>query len=263
MLNTGTASVLGSDKRKDLDKWKNTPMLHAAYQRYPDAQWFVFIDADTYISWINLLQLLGRLDSTEPLYFGAIFWYGETKFAHDGSGYGVSKAAAERFEEIRDAERIAAWEYKTSTICCGDVMLSVAWHDAGVNVSGAGPLVQHNPPSMFDWWMQAWCTPAVSWHHVRAFEVEALWHFEQAWINQTKTSERVGHCTCFSLPPSQLMSCTVTDLTFSKGWADSLSIQGRVRILCTTLYIRRPQRLEQPLPRSHVHRTHRRPPQRR
>ena len=177
-------------------------MLHAAYQKYPDAQWFIFIDADAYIGWINLLQLLSRLDSTEPLYFGSVYVYGETTFAQGGTGYGVSKAAVKRFEKIRDAEHIAAWEHETSTICCGDVMLSIALHDAGVSLSGAWPLLQSDPPSMLDWSDQVWCRPAVSWHHVHAFEVEALWHFEQAWINQTKTSERVSHRTCFfPLPP--------------------------------------------------------------
>jgi len=86
-------------------------------------------------------------------------FYGETKFAQDGTGYEVSKAAVDKFQGIRDAEHIATWEHETSTICCGDVMLSIALHDAGVNVSGAWPLLQSELPSMLDWSDRVWCTP--------------------------------------------------------------------------------------------------------
>lgn len=38
--------VLGADKG-----WN----LHKAYQKHPDTRWFVFVDADTYLGWTNLL----------------------------------------------------------------------------------------------------------------------------------------------------------------------------------------------------------------
>jgi hypothetical protein len=187
-----------SEKGWDLDKWKNIPMLHKVYQERPDTKWFVFIDADTFISWTNLLQLLSRLDPTEPLYFGSAYNYGNTTFAQGGTGYVVSNAAARKFEDIRSPEYIAKWENETETNCCGDVMLAVALLDAGVNLTGAWPLVQSDSPSTIDWSDRIWCTPSVSWHHVRSYEVQALSDFERTWVKKT---EDQGNVSC-SAPPT-------------------------------------------------------------
>ncbi|KIX04173.1 uncharacterized protein Z518_07727 [Rhinocladiella mackenziei CBS 650.93] len=181
----GDVSVLGSDKAWNLDKWKNIPMLHKAYTRYPDAEWYITIDADTYLGWTNLLLLLDHMDPDEPLYAGCIYWHGPTAFAQGGTGYLLSRGAVQKFEEIRSPEKIADWEKETSTICCGDVMLGVAMSQAGVGVSGAWPMFQVDPPSALGWSDRLWCTPAITWHHAKAYEVDALWQFEKEWINKT------------------------------------------------------------------------------
>ncbi|ETI19452.1 hypothetical protein G647_09286 [Cladophialophora carrionii CBS 160.54] len=188
----GDVSVLGSDKAWALDKWKNIPMLHKAYLKYPDAEWFITIDADTYLSWANLLLLLDRMDPEDPLYAGCVYWHGPTAFAQGGTGYLLSRKAVQRFEAIRTPEKIADWEKETSTICCGDVMLGVAMGHAGVSVSGAWPMFQVDPPSGYLWGDRTWCTPAITWHHVHSYEVEALWQFEQEWLNKTWDDEDPG-----------------------------------------------------------------------
>ncbi|EHY60612.1 hypothetical protein ABEF92_002020 [Exophiala dermatitidis] len=188
----GDLSTLGSAKGWDLDKWKNIPMLHKAYTKYPDADWYVTIDADTYLGWTNLLLFLDRLDPNEPFYAGAINFYGPVTFAHGGTGYVLSRNAVERFESIRTPERIADWEKETSTICCGDVMLSVAMSAAGVNVSGVWPMFQGDAPADFGWNERLWCTPAITWHHIHSYDIEALWQFEREWINKTWDDNRPG-----------------------------------------------------------------------
>lgn len=181
----GDVSVLGSEKGWNLDKWKNIPMLHKAYTKYPDAEWYITIDADTYLSWTNLLLLLDRLDPNEPLYAGCIYYHGPTSFAQGGTGYILSRDAVQRFEKIRTPQKIAEWEKETSTICCGDVMLSVAMGHAGVGVRGAWPMFQVDPPSALTWNDRMWCTPAITWHHAHSYDIEALWQFEREWINKT------------------------------------------------------------------------------
>lgn len=194
-------SELDPEQAWDLDKWKNIPMLHKAYQKQPNVKWYVFIDADTFLSWTNLLQLLGRLDPAEPLYFGSVVVSNHnTTFAHGGTGYVISNAAAKKFEKIRDPEHIAKWEFETSTDCCGDVMLALALSDAGVELTQAWPLTQGESPSTIKWSDRIWCTPAVTWHHMQSFEVEALWHFEQTWIKQTESHGQVGNLPHLSLP---------------------------------------------------------------
>ncbi|KAK5053287.1 hypothetical protein LTR84_002261 [Exophiala bonariae] len=188
----GDVSVLGSEKGWNLDKWKNIPMLHKAYTVYPDADWYMTIDADTYLGWTNLLLLLNKMDPEEPLYAGCVYWHGPTAFAQGGTGYLLSKASVKKFEEIRTPEKIADWEKETSTICCGDVMLGVAMGHAGVSVSGAWPMFQVDPPSGLTWSDAYWCKPAITWHHSPTYEVEALWDFEKAWLNKTWDDEDPG-----------------------------------------------------------------------
>jgi hypothetical protein len=188
----GDVSILGSEKGWNLDKWKNIPMLHKAYTTYPDADWYMTIDADTYLGWTNLLLLLNKMDPEEPLYAGCVYWHGPTAFAQGGTGYLLSKSAVKKFEEIRTPEKIADWEKETSTICCGDVMLGVAMGHAGVSVSGAWPMFQVDPPSGLTWSDAYWCKPAITWHHSPTFEVEALWDFEKEWLNKTWDDEDPG-----------------------------------------------------------------------
>ncbi|KIW14601.1 hypothetical protein PV08_07385 [Exophiala spinifera] len=188
----GDVSLLGSQKGWNLDKWKNIPMLHKAYTQYPKADWFVTIDADTYLGWTNLLLLLNRLNPEDPLYAGCVYWHGPTQFAQGGTGYLLSRNAVEKFEAIRTPERIADWERETSTICCGDVMLGVAMGQAGVDVRGSWPMFQVEPPCSLSWTPPYWCSPAITWHHVHTYDIQALWEFEKTWINRTWTDENPG-----------------------------------------------------------------------
>lgn len=188
----GDVSVLGSEKGWNLDKWKNIPMLHKAYTKHPDADWYLTIDADTYLGWNNLLLLLDSMDPDEPLYAGAVYWHGPTSFAQGGTGYLLSRNAVERFEGIRNAEKIADWEKETSTICCGDVMMGVAMGHANVGVSGAWPMFQVDPPCFLSWTSAYWCIPAITWHHVHSYDIVGLWEFEKEWINKTWDAEDPG-----------------------------------------------------------------------
>lgn len=171
--------ILKAGRGWELDKWKNIPALHMVYQMHSDKGWFVFIDADTYLGWPNLLHLLSLHNSSDPWYIGSIWSYGSTAFAQGGTGYIISNAAARMFEDVYDDAHVAKWENDTSTACCGDVMLANAMNDAGVNITAAVPLVQSEPPHRLEWSDGMWCTSAVTWHHVRPYEEESLWGFEQ------------------------------------------------------------------------------------
>ncbi len=188
----GDVSVLGSEKGWNLDKWKNIPMLHKAYTKYPNADWYMTIDADTYLGWTNLLLLLSQLNPEEPLYSGCVYWHGPTQFAQGGTGYLLSRKAVENLEAIRTPEKIVEWEKETSTICCGDVMLGVAMGQAGVPVRGAWPMFQVDPPCALSWTDRYWCTPAITWHHVHTYDIQDLWEFEKTWINQTWNDDKPG-----------------------------------------------------------------------
>lgn len=69
----------------DLDKWKFLPMMHETYRMSPTGiDWFVYIEADTSLSWSNLLYHLRTLDPSQLVYTGAQNLIENTEFAHGG-----------------------------------------------------------------------------------------------------------------------------------------------------------------------------------
>ena len=164
----------------DLDKWKFIPMLHQAYKKQPDRKWYIFLEADSYFIWGNLLEILANYNPVEPYYIGGGHFYGETAFAHGGMGYVVSHGAMTMFDKIFNEDHMAVWEQRLEGSCCGDVEVAGALYDAGVNVTGM-PGLSPDPPTVFDFDPGNWCQPPVSWHHVRPHHVQALWEFEEQW----------------------------------------------------------------------------------
>ena len=60
-----------------LDKYKNIHIIEKAYNMRPDRDWYVVIDADTYIFWSTLILFLGRLDPLRKLFIGSLVWGGK------------------------------------------------------------------------------------------------------------------------------------------------------------------------------------------
>ncbi|RMX71492.1 hypothetical protein D0869_15578 [Hortaea werneckii] len=171
----------------NLDKWKFLPMLHQAFESAPDhIEWFLLMEADTSISWTNLLQWLRTMDPKKPYYLGAQNVIGSTTFAHGGSGVVISRRAADLLEEKRSAlgksHYDSTWEETTSTSCCGDEIVARAFLDVDVPLTPAWPLIQGETVSSIDWKPDHWCTVALTWHHVRPIEIDSLFQFETAWI---------------------------------------------------------------------------------
>jgi hypothetical protein len=175
--------ALKGDRGWDLDKWKFLPMVIDAARKFPDKKWFVFMEADTLLSWSNLLIWLSKLDATKPLYLGCPVMIGETVFAHGGSGWVLSGPAVKKLVEL-EGEMKKAWEERTAKSCCGDQVLAEGLLDGGIGLTGAFPMIQGLTPTTLDWSSAHWCSPVVSWHHMSANEVDAVWQMEQAWIEE-------------------------------------------------------------------------------
>ena len=79
-----------------LDKWKFLPMAQEALRYKPDAKWFIFVVADTYISWPTVLTWLAGFDHTKPQYLGTETQIADVIFAHGGSGFMLSNPALQR-----------------------------------------------------------------------------------------------------------------------------------------------------------------------
>lgn len=177
------AAELRGDKSWKLDKWKFLPMISDAYRTFGRSKlWYVFIEADTYVSLHNLLLWLGQLDASKPFFAGAPVMIGDTEFAHGGSGFVMSSAAAEALTAVY-AEQQTHWDSTLAEECCGDKLMAEVLLQAkpAIYLVRAFPLIQGETLTSLDWSPTHWCKPAVTWHHVDAAGVDKLWNFERSW----------------------------------------------------------------------------------
>ncbi|KAK4548706.1 hypothetical protein LTR86_011339, partial [Recurvomyces mirabilis] len=94
-----------------LDKWKFLPMVNRTLHERPSMKWYVFIEADTFLLWSQLLQYLSVLDSTQPIYAGSqLFAHGDI-FAHGGSGFIVSLPALQKIVPYYSANKATIEEF--------------------------------------------------------------------------------------------------------------------------------------------------------
>ncbi|CAL3965495.1 unnamed protein product [Diplocarpon coronariae] len=164
-----------------LDKYKFLHMVEETFEMRPDAKWYVFIETDSYVVWSNLAEWLSRLDSTRPMYLGAVVSIGDTAFGHGGSGYVLSNAAMNKLLGSDQQQGLAAeWDRKMKDVCCGDLALGSALKQKGVDVAGAHPLLNGDKPATFSFGpKELWCQPVVTMHHVLPHEISAIWRYER------------------------------------------------------------------------------------
>jgi hypothetical protein len=168
-------------KTKTLDKWKFLPMVYKAYHLKPDAKFFIFIEADTSLSWTNVLQWAGRLDYRIPYYSGAPTFIHSVQLAQRGSGILLSQGAMQRYAKSYDELYADKWEVGLRTGCCGDLALAQALGDAHVEFYSSWPLMQGEHPASLDYTRRHWCAPAISWHHTGSATLDQIWDIQTNW----------------------------------------------------------------------------------
>ncbi|KAL4866728.1 hypothetical protein BDV12DRAFT_172545 [Aspergillus spectabilis] len=168
-----------------LDKWKFVPMIEHTYRTDPNKDWYVFMEADTYIVWSNMLAWLGKLDHRRPYYLGNQMQIRDVLFAHGGSGFVISRPAMERAAAQLESRR-EYWDGITGEEWAGDCVLGRLLKEAGVNLTWSWPMLQLAPPKEIDhfgsnYGRTQWCFPAVSFHHLRPGEIRELNTLEDKW----------------------------------------------------------------------------------
>ncbi|KAL7623669.1 hypothetical protein AAE478_005221 [Parahypoxylon ruwenzoriense] len=108
-----------------LDKYKNVHIAEKAYQLHPNYDWYLFIDADTYVLWNNLVMWLRGLDPSGKRYIGSVTLINNFRFAHGGSGYLLSQPTMHGL--VGNHSGIANYyDTRAKTSCCGDHVLGLA-----------------------------------------------------------------------------------------------------------------------------------------
>lgn len=168
----------------DLDKFKNLPMLLHAYNTNPNLDWYIFMDADSYIMFDNLMAYLQTLNPNKPYYLGSVAMYNDEPFNHGGSGVIISRKAMEKtFGE--HPEWVTEAEEKTIESCCGDYMVAHVMQQADIHppYSWKPPhvsnQVQGEPYQTVKFTTDNWCERISTFHHLNPGDIELLWEYER------------------------------------------------------------------------------------
>ncbi|KAL7941612.1 glycosyltransferase family 31 protein [Trichoderma barbatum] len=162
-----------------LDKYKNVHIAEKAFRMRSDYDWYLFVDADTYVVWPMMVHWLEQLDHTEQMYFGSLAMLGEFPFAHGGSGYVVSNAAMHNF--FKGKNNVAnRWDEETRDQCCGDYMFAKALKETlGIELNDTWPTINGEKPFTIPYAEDEWCQPITTMHHVGSEELSELYAFER------------------------------------------------------------------------------------
>lgn len=189
-LDIRSLRTTAGDAAWNLDKYKFIHMLEKSWQLRPGHDWYVFVEADTYLVWSNLLLWLKRLDPSEPLYLGSPTYANFEAFAHGGSGIILSGAAISKVLD-NDPDLAARYDVLMMHEHFGDYVLMRALKEKGIELSMRWPMLQAERPSTIpfgpgpDNGVRHWCQPIITMHGVTPGEVDAIWQFEQQRLDVT------------------------------------------------------------------------------
>lgn len=171
------------DAAWNLDKYKFIRMLDETWRLTPNKKWYVFIEADTYLVWSNLLLWLERLDPEEPLYLGSPTYTDSYSFSHGGSGFILSGAALSKFWDD-DSDIVARYDIVAQNEQFGDFVLMKALKERDIEFTHVWPMLQAETPSTIpygpgpDNGVRHFCQPVITMHHITAEVASSIWSYE-------------------------------------------------------------------------------------
>ncbi|TPX71523.1 hypothetical protein SpCBS45565_g01062 [Spizellomyces sp. 'palustris'] len=170
---------------------KNLPGFRELWTHFPDADWFVMIDDDTYVFFDNLADILKEFDPKEVFYIGAknMFigcdgvknWGEGPYFAHGGSGIVLSRGAMKVMMAGLDA---CIEQYKTCW--AGDVRTALCLRDQGILLNSPGGF-HKDPPNDEFWFPRDPCQRPATFHHLLVKQIQRLYDLERKRQTETGT----------------------------------------------------------------------------
>jgi hypothetical protein len=185
------------------DAHKNLPGYKHLYDTYPDAEWFVMIDDDTYLFMENLQRFLSSHNPDGKHYFGSATSFrgcggvkefsDEEKFAHGGSGIVLSRGALK--EMILNIDQCIL---KERYCWAGDVRLALCLRDLGILVKHHNGFNNNPPNENMNFFSP--CIEPTTFHHLVPSQIQELYDFEM----EAKSKYDVinmGHVANYFLKP--------------------------------------------------------------
>ncbi|RHZ56605.1 uncharacterized protein CDV56_107576 [Aspergillus thermomutatus] len=190
-LQLGNGKPVDGTKGWNLDRFKFLPMVEHAYRINPAAEWFIFLETDTYVFWDNVFRLLDHYDPQTSLYFGSpapgrMDGDRQTYFAYGGSGFILSVSAVKKllkrevglYGQYKQPSVAMQFADLTKGDCCGDSVLGWALHQKGIELSGLWPMFNAHALHGIPFDEVHWCQPVISLHKTQLADMNALIKFE-------------------------------------------------------------------------------------
>jgi hypothetical protein len=167
-----------------LDKYKNVHVVEETWALMPEKKWYIFIDADTYVLWSNLLLWLATMDPNKKTYIGSEVNIGGSRFAHGGSGIILSRATMYDYAVTHNGTA-AQWDPKIHDYCCGDQVLGIALQQQGNRLQEVWPMITGETQWTMPFGPTYWCHPQFTMHHMGPAEMQSLSDLERRRDNQS------------------------------------------------------------------------------
>ena len=169
-------------ERWRLDKYTFLPMIELADARRPHANWFLFLELDTYVNWDNMHRFLAAFDPKVPYYFGAPVWPRKTPvFAHAASGFVLSRGAFNKlmargrmFAENHHSPGTHLFGKDVRKECCADEVLAKVLKESAISIRGYWPMFNPESAATLRFGRDQWCEAVLTLHHVRPDELASL-----------------------------------------------------------------------------------------
>jgi hypothetical protein len=163
-----------------LDKYKQLHILEKLYTKHPDKDWYLLMDADTYLVWPNFLLWLEKLGKpSEKMYIGSPAAFGRLRFAHGGSGILMSQATLHDFVVTRNGTA-AKMDRAMHKQCCGDLIIGLLFMKGKIILKQSWPTINGEKPLTIPFGEDLWCHPVVTMHHVDSHEMDQIVEFEDS-----------------------------------------------------------------------------------
>ncbi|KAF2758867.1 hypothetical protein EJ05DRAFT_499303 [Pseudovirgaria hyperparasitica] len=174
-----------------LDKFKFLPMVEKAHALKPNAEWYIFIETDSYIFWDTMFRLLSQYDPTDQHLIGApVAGSKAGHFPYGGAGFVMSKGLMKKylrpsiFDRSIPSEQYEQWAREE---CCGDIILANVIYDrTGVTMKRLWPTFNGEEFIKVQVDRRTWCVPLLAMHRLSSQQMNDTWHWERTRYDDQK-----------------------------------------------------------------------------
>ncbi|KAI1390484.1 uncharacterized protein F4822DRAFT_441859 [Hypoxylon trugodes] len=229
-LKSGPERV-AEDQHQGPNTWKFIPMIDRAAKHRPDAKWFIFIEADTYILWQNLLDYLSKFDAERPYYLGSHMHIGDVLFAHGGPAFALSNPAIKKISKYwrghhKEWHRYTKEQWAGEWI--GDMIAGKALKEEGIDLVWTFPYLQGDNLATFEWNtlksdQRPQCSAPLTFHRMSGAEFSKMWQFEQERLRRDHAEDLLHYRDIFKrlvYPEIQARRRSWDNLSFGTEYSD-------------------------------------------